>query len=93
MNITLLTSVLSTVGSIFLVISYVPQIITLYKVKDSKSQSVSFWVILLISLLALTLNMIINQNPITVLIPQFLNILFALVILGQVIYYKKRGRK
>ena len=93
MNITLLTSILSTIGGIFLVISYVPQIITLYKVKDSTSQSVSFWVILLISLSALTSNMIINQNPITVLIPQFLNILFALVILIQVIYYKKRGGK
>lgn len=91
MNLQTLGAILSTVGGIFLAISYIPQIITLYKVKDSKSQSVSFWIILLISLSSLTANMIINNNPLSVLIPQFLNITFALVVLIQVIYYKKRG--
>lgn len=91
MNITVLSSILSTIGGIFLGISYIPQIITLYKVKDSKSQSISFWVILLISLSSLTTNMIINNNPLSVLIPQFLNIIFASIVLIQVIYYRKRG--
>ena len=91
MNLQTLGLILSTIGSLFLVISYIPQIITLYKVKDSKSQSISFWIILLISLSSLTINMIINSNPLSVLIPQFLNIIFALVVLIQVIYYRKRG--
>lgn len=91
MNLTILSNILSGVSGIFLAISYIPQIITLYKVKDSKSQSISFWVILLISLSSLTANMIINSNPLSVLIPQFLNIIFALVVLIQVIYYRKRG--
>ena len=87
----LLTNILSTTGTIALAVSYIPQIITLYKVKSAEGQSISFWVILLISLISLAGNMIVNENPFTVVFPQLLNIALAGIVFGQVIYYKKRG--
>lgn len=90
MNLQLISSILATLGSIFLVISYVPQIRQLFKTKQTEGMSVSFWVVLILGLVFTTTNMILNSNPMSVLLPQFLNITLATVVLIQIIVYRRK---
>lgn len=90
MNLQLISSILATLGSIFLVISYVPQIRQLFKTKQTEGMSVSFWVVLILGLIFTTSNMILNSNPMSVLLPQFLNITLATVVLIQIIVYRRK---
>lgn len=86
----LIGSILASLGSIFLVFSYLPQIKQLFKTHNTEGMSVSFWVILLLGLTCTTTNMIINDNPLSVLLPQFLNIILAFVVLMQITIYRRR---
>lgn len=90
MNLQTIGSILSVGGSIFLVFSYLPQIRQLFKTHNTEGMSVSFWVILLLGLTCTTLNMVINNNPLSVLLPQFLNITLALVVLIQILVYRRK---
>lgn len=86
----LIENVLVVLSGIFLTISYLPQIRQLFKTHNTEGMSVSFWVILLLGLACTTTNMIINDNPLSVLLPQFLNIILAFVVLMQIIIYRRR---
>lgn len=90
MNLQLISSILASLGSIFLVFSYLPQIKQLFKTHNTEGMSVSFWVILLLGLTCTTTNMVINNNPMSVLLPQFLNITLATVVLIQIIVYRRK---
>ncbi len=86
----LIGNVLATLGGIFITISYLPQIKQLFKTHNTEGMSVSFWVILLLGLTCTTTNMIINNNPLSVLLPQILNITLAFVVLIQIIVYRRK---
>nr|DAM23970.1 MAG TPA: MtN3/saliva family, MtN3, Sugar Transporter, SUGAR [Caudoviricetes sp.] len=86
----LIGSILASFGSGFLIFSYLPQIKQLFKTHNTEGMSVSFWVILLLGLTCTTTNMVINDNPLSVLLPQFLNIILAFVVLMQIIIYRRR---
>lgn len=86
----LIGNVLATLGGIFITISYLPQIKQLFKIHNTEGMSVSFWVILLLGLTCTTTNMIINNNPLSVLLPQILNITLAFVVLIQIIVYRRK---
>lgn len=86
----LIENVLVVLSGIFLTISYLPQIRQLFKTHNTEGMSVSFWVILLLGLACTTTNMVINDNPLSVLLPQFLNIILAFVVLMQIIIYRRK---
>lgn len=90
MNLITLSNILSWLSGIFLTISYLPQIKQLFKTHNTEGMSVSFWVILLLGLTCTTTNMVINNNPLSVLLPQFLNIILAFVVLMQIIIYRRK---
>lgn len=90
MNLITLSNILSWLSGIFLAISYLPQIKQLFKTHNTEGMSVSFWVILLLGLTCTTTNMIINNNPLSVLLPQILNITLAFVVLIQIIVYRRK---
>lgn len=91
MNIlTVLTTALSVGGGIFITASYIPQIRQLHKTKKADDLSTSFWVILILGLLCTTTNMVLNNSPLSVLAPQFINVVLAATVLVQVLVYKRR---
>nr|WP_308545821.1 PQ-loop repeat-containing protein [uncultured Lachnoclostridium sp.] len=90
MNIIILSNILTWVSGTFITISYLPQIKQLFKTHNTEGMSVSFWVILLLGLTCTTTNMVINNNPLSVLLPQFLNIILAFVVLMQIIIYRRK---
>ena len=85
---------LSIIGGIFLAFAYVPQIISLYKTKSADGISLSFWLILDTSLLVLFLTALIGWllgGSLYIAVLQAMNIILALIVTGQVLYYRKRG--
>lgn len=74
---------------VVLSISYVPQIVSLYKTKNAEGISPSFWYILDLSLLMLFI-LAVDSGQTSLIIAQGLNLLLALIVTGQVIYYKKK---
>ena len=70
-------------------IAYIPQIVSLYKTKTAEGISESFWYILVLSLLMLFI-LAIDSGQTSLIIAQGLNLLLALIVTGQVIYYKKK---
>lgn len=70
-------------------IAYIPQIVSLYKTKNAEGISTSFWYILDLSLLMLFI-LAIDSGQTNLIIAQGLNLLLALIVTGQVIYYKKK---
>lgn len=70
-------------------IAYIPQIVSLYKTKNAEGISTSFWYILDLSLLMLFI-LAIDAGQTSLIIAQGLNLLLALIVTGQVIYYKKK---
>lgn len=86
-----------TISGVLIVISYWPQIWTTLSTKDVSGQSVSFWILLCLSLLGFTIQqagMIIfreNKEETPVLsgvIAQGLNLAFALIMLVLVVWFK-----
>ena len=69
--------------------SYIPQIMRLFKDKTAEGISESFWYILDLSLLMLFI-LAIDSGQTSLIIAQGLNLLLALIVTGQVIYYKKK---
>lgn len=70
-------------------IAYIPQIVSLYKTKNAEGISTSFWFILDLSLLMLFI-LAIDSGQTSLIMAQGLNLLLALIVTGQVIYYKKK---
>lgn len=89
----LLLELIPILATIFLSICYVPQIYKLHKTKNAESQSLLFWILLSISLSLLWTNafMIFNKfGTYGYLITETFNLGLALVVLVQVVKYKKK---
>lgn len=83
------------IGTVAIVACYAPQIMTLYKKKRVEGIDLSFWVILNIGLIALFIKAIdiyMRTGDSSMLILQTFNLGLALVVMFQVIYYKRRNR-
>jgi len=83
-------------GGIFMVITYIPQIMMLLKTKSAENQSKLFWILLVISLSTFTYNAVllyIFKGVLSVLVTQALNLILALIILTLLIKYSKKGRE
>lgn len=76
-----------------LTISYIPQIWSLYKTRTTEGIDVRFWFILNSSLLMLfimAMDIYISTGSAGLLIAQSLNLVLAMVVLIQVVYYRKK---
>lgn len=85
----LIINLASILAPIVLGVSYVPQIIKLYKTKNTGGQSLGFWGILDVSLTMLLL-LAVDSGSINMIAVQALNLLFALVVTGQIVYYRRK---
>ena len=91
MDLIIIGNLINTIGAIFLVYSYIPQIAMLLKKKNSDGMSVKFWVILIIGMLGMLINMVISGASLFVILTQVINIALAGIVLVLVIKYRKRG--
>ena len=91
MDIFLIGNIINTIGAIFLIASYVPQIAMLLKSKNSDNLSPKFWVILNIGMTGLLINMIIVGAGAFVIGTQVINIALAIWVLILVLKYQKRA--
>ena len=92
----LIVNIASVLASIVLAVSYVPQIVSLYKTKNAEGISPSFWYILDLSLLRLfilAVDSFLKTGELGLLIAQGLNLVLALIVTVQVIVYKRKGVK
>ena len=88
----LLVNIAGILASVVLAISYVPQVISLYKTKNAEGISPSFWYILDLSLLMLfilAVDSFLKTGELGLLIAQGLNLVLALIVTVQVIVYKR----
>lgn len=88
--VTYIAALLSTPA---LALSYLPQIIKLIKSKNADGISVSFWLILdvsLLSLFILAVDTFIKTGIVSLLIAQSLNLALSLVTTVLVLYYKNK---
>lgn len=81
---------IQTIGSVGLVAGYIPQIVQLLKTKKSEDINTSFWVILTVSLLCITINMVIQNTSFYIILTQVINFLLALITLILVKKYKAK---
>ena len=91
MDLIIIGNLINTIGAIFLVYSYIPQITMLLKKKNSDGMSVKFWVILIIGMLGMLINMVISGASLFVILTQVINIALAGIVLVLVLKYRKRG--
>lgn len=92
----IIVNIASVAATIVLAVSYVPQIISLYKTKNAEGISPSFWYILDLSLLMLfilAVDSFLKTGETGLLIAQGLNLALALIVTGQVIIYKNKGNE
>ena len=91
MDLIIIGNLINTIGAIFLVYSYIPQIAMLLKKKNSDGMSVKFWVILIIGMLGMLINMVISGASLFVILTQVINIALAGIVLMLVLKYRKKG--
>lgn len=91
MDLIIIGNLINTIGAIFLVYSYIPQIAMLLKKKNSDGMSVKFWVILIIGMLGMLINMVISGSSLFVILTQVINIALAGIVLVLVLKYRKKG--
>lgn len=92
MNLATLFSTLQLIGGVVLVISYLPMVKLLHTTKSSENQSISFWVILDIGMILFWLNamyLAVTLNQYSYAISQSLNLLFGIIVLVQLLIYRK----
>lgn len=87
-------NLISALASGVLAVSYLPQIYSLYKTKITTGISPSFWYILDLSLLLLFI-MALYQGVVAgewgLAFAQGLNLVLALIVTGQIIYYNNKN--
>lgn len=91
MDLIIIGNLINTIGAIFLVYSYIPQITMLLKRKNSDGMSVKFWIILIIGMLGMLINMVISGASLFVILTQVINIALAGIVLVLVLKYRKKG--
>lgn len=87
-----IVKVASIAATPLLTISYLPQIITLYKTKSSDDIDRRFWYILNVALMCTTIMAIETfrtTGSVAMLIAQGINLLLAIVVMVQVVYYQE----
>lgn len=84
-----LIMILGVASPIVLGFSYIPQITTLFKTKNTEGISLSFWYILDLSLLMLFI-LAIDSGSVSLMIAQGLNLVLALIVTIQVLVYRKK---
>ena len=92
MNLGALFGTLQLIGGIVLVISYLPMIKLLHKTKSAENQSLSFWIILDLGMILFELNALylaITLNQWSYAISQSLNLLCGIIVLIQLLVYRK----
>lgn len=88
----LFIDVISVIAPFILGASYVPQIWSLHKTKVTEGININFWYILNISLLMLflmALDVFLQSGSYGMLVAQFVNLALGLVVLIQIIHYRK----
>lgn len=91
MDLIIIGNLINTIGAIFLVYSYIPQITMLLKRKNSDGMSIKFWIILIIGMLGMLINMVISGASLFVILTQVINIALAGIVLILVLKYRKKG--
>ena len=91
MDLIIIGNLINTIGAIFLVYSYIPQITMLLKRKNSDGMSVKFWIILIIGMLGMLINMVISGASLFVILTQVINIALAGIVLVLVLKYRKKA--
>lgn len=90
------TSIAPILSTILITIAYFPQIAKTYKTKSVDDLSLGFWLILAGFLISTIINaayLAMTASGIGYLITQLVNFAFALVIIFQILYYKKKNNK
>lgn len=91
-----IVSIAKVMATPLLAIGYIPQIISLYKTKKTEGISINFWYILNLGLLCmfiLSLDIFITTGSVSMLIAQSFNLGLAIVVMLQVIYYRKKQKE
>lgn len=89
-------NVAPTLATIFITVTYLPQIYKTYKTKSVKDLSLAFWIILNMFLLCMWLNSLfslIDSGNIGYFVTETINWGLAAVVLGQILVYRKKGDK
>lgn len=91
MDLFLLGNIINTIGAIFLVASYIPQIQMLLKTKNAEGMSIKFWAILIIGMSGLLFNMCVVGAGAFVIGTQVINIALAVWVMILAIKYQKKA--
>lgn len=81
-------NVITVLASILLAVSYIPQIIKLRETKSVEGISLSFWIILDLTL-ACFVYLAIQSGDVRMLLMQSINLLLAMIVTMQVLRYKE----
>jgi len=82
-------------ASVFVTLTYIPQIVKTHKKKSVEDMSILFWILLNFFLVCMWFNSLfsmIDHNNVGYFITESINFGLALVVFFQIIYYKKRKR-
>lgn len=85
-------TVASIAATPLLTVSYLPQIITLYKTKSSDDIDRRFWYILNVALMCTTIMAIdtyVTTGSIAMLVAQGINFILGVIVMIQVVYYQE----
>lgn len=88
-----LLNILPQLGTLLIGAMYIPQIMKTHKTKDVTGMSVAFWIMLVVALSVLTVNattIFITFGTFGFLITEVVNLTLALVVLFQVLKYRKK---
>lgn len=91
-----LLNILPQIGTILIGLMYVPQIIKTHKTKDVTSMSLAFWIMLTMALTVMTINataIFVLTGAFGFLITEIVNLVLAIVVLWQVLIYRKTTQK
>lgn len=85
-----------SLATILISIAYLPQIIKTYKTKSVDDLSLGFWVLIVGFLICMVSNatfLLITAAGLGYFLTELANFLLAAVVLGQIIYYKRKAKK
>lgn len=81
-------NIITVLASILLAVSYIPQIIKLREIKSVEGISLSFWIILDLTL-GCFVYLAIQSGDVRMLLMQSINLLLAMIVTMQVLRYKE----
>jgi uncharacterized protein with PQ loop repeat len=90
---TFATTIAPTLSSVLITIAYLPQVIKTAKTRSVKDLSLGFWVLInafLVCMVANATYLFITSHAVGYFVTELINFAFALVILTQILVYRKR---